>query len=276
VTGRFAGFRLYFQPWQGSRWCWKAVVNGSALPKQVPSKKGFFPASNRRNQEPPQRKNLRSKKELTFSKKTVDYILVISSNRGALQLTTSQPNQVHMTMNKLSAVLAVSAAVLTVSQSIAATISGDITFTGKATLNAAPSTAVSINSYSGLTVDDASGDYTTALGQTVTFSPFTFAPSGAVSGLWSVGGFTYNLSSVTTVTRTPIAGGATLLTIAGLGTVTGNGFTPTPSSFSFTFQGKKATAAFTAYTTAVPEPTSWALVSGLGLAGFAFYRRARK
>ena len=57
-------------------------------------------------------------------------MLGIGLNLPALQLKTSQPNQIHITMNKISSFLAVSAAVLTVSQSFAATITGDITFTG--------------------------------------------------------------------------------------------------------------------------------------------------
>ena len=53
-------------------------------------------------------------------------------------------------------------------------------------------------------------------------TPWIFHPSTATPGLWSVGGFTFDLISATVVTQT-----ATFLNITGTGTVSGNGFEDT-------------------------------------------------
>ena len=188
-------------------------------------------------------------------------------------------------MNKFSAVLAVTAAVVTASSSFASVISGDISFAGSTTLDANVPLATAFTAFSGVTVGlgTQSGDYTGTDGASVTFTPFTFLSGGlpaSVSGtLWSFtsGGSTYDfkLSSLTGVSKSSSAG-VTSLTISGTGIAQITGFTDTAGSFTLQLSGKKTKVTFASYAVAVPEPTSWALVSGLGLAGFAFYRRARK
>src|SRR5438874_8635440 len=61
--------------------------------------------------------------------------------------------------------------------------------------------------------------------------PWIFNPSTATPGLWSVGGFTFDLLSSTIVAQT-----TTLLAISGTGIVSGNGFEPTSMEWSFTAQ----------------------------------------
>src|SRR6266446_10877755 len=62
-------------------------------------------------------------------------------------------------------------------------------------------------------------------------TPWIFNPSTATPGLWSVGGFTFNLTSSTIINQD-----ATNLTISGIGIVSGNGFDATSMTWMFTSQ----------------------------------------
>jgi len=192
-------------------------------------------------------------------------------------------------MNKFSAVLAASA-VVAASQMYAAAITGDISFTGSATLNGPVATSTAFSGFTGVATGDntQTGDYIGAGSFTsvTTFTPFTFLngsnlPNNPGPGtLWSFIGAdakTYSFGSITLSSVTKNTSGLlTSVTISGTGVANITGFTATPGSFSIQFSGRNTKVSFASYATAVPEPTSWALVSGLGLAGFAFYRRARK
>ena len=61
--------------------------------------------------------------------------------------------------------------------------------------------------------------------------PWIFNPSTNTPALWSVGGFTFDLSSSTIVIQN-----AEELTISGTGIVSGNGFDPTEMNWMFTSQ----------------------------------------
>jgi len=105
-------------------------------------------------------------------------------------------------------------------------------------------------------------------------TPYIFNPSTATPALWSVGGFTFDLSSSTLVKQT-----ATELTIEGMGIVSGNGFTPTEMSWMFTTQNasgaNQATFSFSANNSAGAVPDSGAAISllGIGLMGLELARR---
>ena len=83
---------------------------------------------------------------------------------------------------------------------------------------------------------DGSGSYAgLAPGTAVAFTaPWIFSPSTPTPALWSVGGFTFNLSSSTIVVQE-----AGFLGIRGSGTVTSTtaGLDPTPGTWFFTTQG---------------------------------------
>jgi hypothetical protein len=89
------------------------------------------------------------------------------------------------------------------------------------------------------TVVSRSGDFATVnAGATVTMT----APWGFGSGraaLWSVGGFTFNLTASTIVMQ---ANG--FLAVRGTGTISGNGFDPTPGSWRFSTQNPPANGVF--------------------------------
>ena len=120
-------------------------------------------------------------------------------------------------------------------------VTGDIGFIGAAHFNTtslATATAVqtwrSCNGALGLlTVSDVTGVYVAIpLGSNATMAvPWIFNPSAPTPPLWSVGGFTFALTSDVVVLRT-----AMFLCIRGTGIVSGNGFDPTHAHWAFTTQ----------------------------------------
>jgi VPDSG-CTERM motif len=104
-------------------------------------------------------------------------------------------------------------------------------------------------------------------------TPWIFNPSTPTAGLWSVGGFTFDLLSSTVVTQT-----ATFLNITGSGTISGNGFEPTNATWAFTVQnagGNHDYFSFSANvaTQGVPDGGSAVALLGIALAGIEFIRR---
>jgi hypothetical protein len=126
-------------------------------------------------------------------------------------------------------------------------------------------------------VTSATGDFSgIAPGTQATMGqPWIFNPSTPTPGLWSVGGFTFNLLSSTIVTQT-----AKNLSIEGTGTVSGNGFDATTMDWSFTTQssgGKtRTTFSFSANGLAVPDGGSAVALLGLALTGVEVLRRRLK
>ena len=102
--------------------------------------------------------------------------------------------------------------------------------------------------------------------------PWIFNPSTPTPGLWSVGGFTFDLLSSTVVTQN-----ASTLVIEGSGTVSGNGFDPTAMDWSFTTQSSggrtNTTFSFSANGVAVPDGGSAVALLGLALVGVEVLRR---
>jgi VPDSG-CTERM motif len=123
----------------------------------------------------------------------------------------------------------------------------------------------------------ATGDFAgVAAGTQATMAqPWIFNPSTATPGLWSVGGFTFDLLSSTVVTQN-----ANFLLITGTGIVSGNGFDPTSMEWSFTTQsagGKTRTVfSFSANGVAVPDGGSAVALLGLALTGIEVLRRRLK
>ena len=121
------------------------------------------------------------------------------------------------------------------------------------------------------------GDFATHTfdGEAVTMArTWIFNPSTATPALWRVGGFTFNLTSSTIVSQT-----AFFLNITGTGTVSGNGFTPTPGQWSFTSTDSnghiRSNFGFQSETTA-PDGGATAALLGLALTGVEVLRRKFK
>jgi hypothetical protein len=102
--------------------------------------------------------------------------------------------------------------------------------------------------------------------------PWIFNPSTPTPGLWSVGGFTFDLLSSTIVTQN-----AQFLTITGTGIVSGNAFDPTSMEWSFSSQNAgghpRTIFSFSANGVAVPDGGSAVALLGLALVGIEVLRR---
>ena len=105
-------------------------------------------------------------------------------------------------------------------------------------------------------------------------TPWTFLPPpGGQPALWSVGGFTFDLTSATVITQN-----ATFLNISGVGTVSGNGFEDTTARWAFTVQnaggGTGDFFSFSANTASVvPDGGSAVALLGISLVAIEFVRR---
>jgi hypothetical protein len=179
-------------------------------------------------------------------------------------------------------ILAIVAAVASVgllSSAQATPITGSMTFAGRATFDTGNiATALTVTSFSGAEVMDADGSFSgIASGSPVTMSaPWTFAPPPGVAraNLWSVGGFTFDLSGTTGVSR-PVVAGIQFLVISGVGTIFGPpGFDPTPGNWSFSTQTPAVGGkfSFSAATSAVPDGGMTGTLLGAALIGLAAYR----
>lgn len=187
-------------------------------------------------------------------------------------------------MKQLSkTLLAVMAAVLVSSvlvchQAQAAMITGNINFAGGAKYDTdSLATATRVNTFKSVVVVAEDGDFASFVndGDVVTMAiPYIFTPSTPTPGLWSVGGFTFDLSSSTVVLQN-----STFLAISGTGTLSGNGFEPTPGTWTFTSQTpatKRGLFSFSAGTAAVPgvpEGGTTVALLGFALAGIEVIRR---
>ena len=102
--------------------------------------------------------------------------------------------------------------------------------------------------------------------------PWIFNPSTPTPGLWSVGGFSYDLLSSTVVTQN-----AGTLVITGTGIVSGNGFDPTAMDWSFTTQSAgghtRTTFSFSANGQTVPDGGTTVMLLGAALGALGMARR---
>lgn len=156
-------------------------------------------------------------------------------------------------------------------QAHAAQIQGDIDFGGVVTFDTMSlATATTVNLWNYSYVLQRQGDFIpfTAYQQSVTSSsPWVFNPSAPLPSFWQVGGFTFDLTSATVFSQS-----STFLNIQATGTLTGNGYDPTPALYTFTASradgGNANTFSYQSKTIAVPEAGTTALL-GIGALALA-------
>jgi hypothetical protein len=167
-------------------------------------------------------------------------------------------------------------------QAQATAINGDIQFAGETqfdTNSLATATRVvtwfDVFHNAGFTsVTSGTGDFAgIAPGTQATMAqPWIFTPSTPTPGLWSVGGFSYDLLTSTVVTQN-----AGTLLITGTGIVSGNGFDPTSMDWSFTTQSSgghtRTNFSFSANGIAVPDGGTTVMLLGVALGVLGMARR---
>jgi hypothetical protein len=161
---------------------------------------------------------------------------------------------------------------------IGSPIDGAITFSGGAVYDTMSlATATRVSSFTTVTVDSRDGEFASFVnvGDTVTMAePYIFTPSTPTPGLWSVGGFTFDLDSSTVESQS-----ANFLTISGIGTISGNGYADTAGTWSFTSQSPAANGVFSFSAGSagsggsVPDGGTTVALLGLALAGIEIVRR---
>ncbi len=190
-------------------------------------------------------------------------------------------------MKTIKTLLAVAAATaFTMGSAFAAQITGDIDFAGQAffdTNSLATATEVlhfraADGTNGAADVTETTGDFSSvALGTKASFpNVYTFNPSSPTSPLWTVGGFTFNLTSSTVAFQS-----SQFLIIKGTGFLTGNGFDETPGVWAFTSQqsdgSERDSFSFSANTAGqpgqVPDGGSTVALLGAALVGVAAIRR---
>ena len=177
----------------------------------------------------------------------------------------------------LLAMIAVAASGLACQQAQAIPITGGMTFTGGAIFDTGSlATASTVKTFSNTNVLDADGSFTGLSGPVTMSAPWTFAPVPGLArpALWSVGGFTFDLSGTTGVER-PVVAGMQFLVITGVGTIFGPvGFDPTHVTWTFSTQSPKINGqfSFSASTSAVPDGGMTVTLLGAALIGLAAYR----
>ena len=172
--------------------------------------------------------------------------------------------------------LAILLSVAMLGRAEAVPITGDITFGGTSlsSLNLGTTTVVDFDPQDAIVtsvIPGSSLDTTIDRRDEAIFKDFQFNPFVANNPLWTSGGFSFNLSSVTINTQNAMS-----LVLLGQGTMTGPaGFDDTPYEWSFSADRTRGVEAFSATNaTAIPEPGTISLL-GLGLLGLGWSRWRR-
>ena len=171
-------------------------------------------------------------------------------------------------------------------QTIQATpITGAIGFTGNVTYNtSSASTATEVTSWITPEVTAVSGTFASFITPIApaTFSSaiWVFNTGTAINNFWQAGGFSFQLLSSSIVSQGGVAGTSGFVVVSGTGIVSGNDYTPTAISWSFTSQDPKVntkpdqwTFSASANSTSVPDGGATVMLLGIALSGVALLRK---
>jgi hypothetical protein len=176
--------------------------------------------------------------------------------------------------NIFKIVAAAAVAVVLTQAAQAVPISGNIGFSGSAVLNTGnANSAAEVVSWGTNVVNSESGSFLSIPlnSGVILASPWTFN-SGVLNNFWTIGGFTFNLSSSSVFSQ---VGG--FLNVILNGTVSGNGFDATAFSGSFQVSNPAADGDVT-FTerlsfNSVPDGATTVLLLGATLSGLALLKR---
>ena len=190
---------------------------------------------------------------------------------------------------KLLIIAAVTAAVCGLGGAAqAVTISGNITFAGGVELNTSSAgTATEVLAWTGAggtgspEVISADGSFSAiAPGTAVSFTAPWYFDSGAVADLWSVDGYTFDLTSSSIVFQ---GGSPAIVGVDGTGTISGNGAGPQEMTWSFSTSdpgaaGANGTLVFSFQAASgtvptVPDGGTTAMLLGLSVLGLGLVRK---
>lgn len=164
-------------------------------------------------------------------------------------------------------------------------ISGDITFAGGVTLDSASAgTATEVLSWTGpggtgmpIVISDSGSFSGIGAGTQATFSSPWFFNSGPVTALWSVGGFTFDLTSSKIVFQ---GGSPAGVLVDGIGAVSGNGLPAEAMTWEFATGDPSADGIFsfqvadgTTGGASVPDGGTTAMLLGLGVLGLGLVKK---
>lgn len=122
---------------------------------------------------------------------------------------------------------------------------------------------------------NSTGDFAALAGQIGSIQDFQFVGfTGPVVDFWSVGGFSFDLTSVNTI---PTGDPSQFLALEGFGTISAAGYQDTLGRWSFSGNGPTGIFTWSAGSSAVgvPEPMALALI-GIGLVGFGVRGLSRR
>jgi VPDSG-CTERM motif len=168
-------------------------------------------------------------------------------------------------------------------------ISGTITFIGGADLNTSSAgTASEVLAFTGVggtglpVVESAQGSFDSTVGDAVTFASDWSFNSGPVTALWSVGGFTFDLTSSSILFQ---GGNPSGVLVDGIGAIMGPaGFSPEAMTWSFSTSDPGAAgvdslifsfqvADGTIGSSSVPDGGTTAMLLGLGVLGLGLVKK---
>jgi len=163
----------------------------------------------------------------------------------------------------------------------AALINGIVTIAGGATLDTNnANTATGVIAWNGAIVVSSDGDFAAAgvdFGDVVALqAPWAFSTNSTIVNFWSVGGFSFDLTSSSIAPMGQTGNGS--VTVHGSGYIYGNGYEETKGTWSFTTQNNpnaQGIFSFSASVESVPDGGTTAALLGAALVGLSLLSRRR-